>query len=316
MDAGVNEFELIRRFFRGRTGPGVLLGPGDDAALLLPTPGMQLVMTMDTLLSGRHFPADLPPADIGWRALAVNLSDLAAMGAEPRWCLLSLSLPQADEAWLASFCKGFFALAEQAGITLVGGDMVRGPLSITVQASGEVPAGKALLRSGARPGDRICLAGVPGEAAAGLQCWQAGERSGVLVDAFCRPQPQLQLGRRLRGLASACIDISDGLLADLGHILAESGGLGAGLQLGRMPTSPALTGWADAGRQQAAQLAGGDDYLLLFTVPPVFNLPAQWQEIGRVEARSGIRVLDAGGQLVTDLPCGWDHFPDQGGSHA
>ena len=308
MVAGVNEFDLIRRFFHGRTGPGVLLGPGDDAALLQPSAGMQLVMTMDTLLSGRHFPEDLPAADIGWRALAVNLSDLAAMGAMPRWCLLSLSLPRVDEGWLEAFCAGFDELAGQAGMSLVGGDMVRGPLSITVQATGEVPVGKALLRSGARPGDRICVAGVPGEAAAGLQCWQAGERAGALVNAFCRPQPQLDLGRRLRGLASACIDISDGLLADLGHILEQSGGLGANIRVAQLPHSAALDGWGSPAQRQQAQLAGGDDYLLLFTVPPVFNLPAQWREIGRVEARRGIRVLDAAGEPLTDLPPGWDHF--------
>lgn len=308
MGAGVNEFDLIRRFFRGRTGSGVLLGPGDDAALLLPSAGMQLAMTMDTLLSGRHFPADLPAADIGWRSLAVNLSDLAAMGAKPRWCLLSLSLPTVDEPWLEAFCAGFDELARQAGIPLVGGDMVRGPLSITVQATGEVPAGKALLRSGARPGDRICVGGVPGEAAAGLQCWQAGQRDGALVQAFSRPQPQLELGCRLRGLASACIDISDGLLADLGHILGDSGGLGADIRLAQLPRSAALNEWADEGLRQQAQLAGGDDYLLLFTVPPVFNLPAQWREIGRVEARHGIRVLDAAGNPLASLPAGWDHF--------
>lgn len=313
MDAGVNEFDLIRRFFRGRTGSGVLLGPGDDAALLLPSPGMQLAMTMDTLLSGRHFPEDLPAADIGWRSLAVNLSDLAAMGATPRWCLLSLSLPQVDELWLEAFCAGFDELARQAGVTLVGGDMVRGPLSITVQASGEVPAGKALLRSGARPGDRICLSGIPGQAAAGLQCWQAGKRDGPLAEAFCRPQPQLDLGRRLRGLASACIDISDGLLADLGHILEDSGGLGADIRLPLLPRSSALNSWADEAQRQQAQLAGGDDYLLLFTVPPVFNLPAQWREIGRVEARRGIRVMDAQGNPLSSLPAGWDHFRGDSG---
>lgn len=308
MDAGVNEFDLIRRFFRGRTGAGVLLGPGDDAALLSPSSGMQLAMTMDTLLSGRHFPEDLPAADVGWRSLAVNLSDLAAMGATPRWCLLSLSLPKVDELWLEAFCAGFDELAQQAGITLVGGDIVRGPLSITVQATGEVPAGKALLRSGARPGDRICIVGVPGEAAAGLQSWQAGERDSSLVNAFCRPQPQLDLGRRLRGLASACVDISDGLLADLGHILEESGGLGANIRVSQLPRSAALDGWGSAAQRQQAQLAGGDDYLLLFTVPPVFNLPAQWVEIGRVEARRGIRVLDAAGEPLASLPAGWDHF--------
>ena len=311
----MSEFELIRRFFRGRRGPGVVLGPGDDAAVLQPGAGMQLVMTMDTLVAGRHFPEDLPAADIGWRSLAVNLSDLAAMGADPRWCLLSLSLPSADEHWLAEFCAGFDRLAEQAGITLVGGDMVRGPLSITVQACGEVPAGRALLRSGARPGDRLCIAGVPGEAAAGLAQWQAGERHGALVNAFCRPSPQLDLGRRLRGLASACIDISDGLLADLSHLLAESGGLGAVVELARLPLSPALQTWGDDARRRHVRLAGGDDYLLLFTVPPMFNLSPQWREIGRIEARAGLRVLDEQGRPLSPLPAGWDHFSGEG-SHA
>lgn len=308
MGSGVNEFDLIRRFFRGRTGPGVLLGPGDDGALLQPSAGTHLVMTMDTLLVGRHFPEDLPVADIGWRSLAVNLSDLAAMGAKPLWCLLSLSLPEKDPAWLQEFCRGFDQLAQQAGITLVGGDLVRGPLSITVQATGEVPVGKALRRSGARPGDRICLVGVPGEAAAGLHNWQAGLRDGALLDAFARPQPQLELGRRLRDLASACIDISDGLLADLGHVLAESGGLGAHIRLSQLPQSAALSSWGSEQQRRDAQLAGGDDYLLLFTVPPIFNLPSQWHEIGRVEAQSGIRVVDKQGEALTDLPAGWDHF--------
>lgn len=304
----MSEFDLIRRFFRGRRGPGVVLGPGDDAAILQPGPGMQLVMTMDTLLSGRHFPEDLPAADIGWRSLAVNLSDLAAMGAEPRWCLLSLSLPTADDVWLADFCAGFDRLAQQSGMTLVGGDMVRGPLAITVQACGEVPQGRALLRSGARPGDRLCIAGVPGEAAAGLAQWQAGERDGPLVQAFCRPTPQLELGLRLRGLASSCIDISDGLLADLSHLLQESGGVGAVVELNRLPVSPALQAWDNETRRHQVQLAGGDDYLLLFTVPQMFNLSPRWQQIGRIEARPGVRVVDASGQPMETLPAGWDHF--------
>lgn len=305
----MDEFDLIRRFFRGRpSAPGVLLGPGDDAALLQPTVGMQLVMTMDTLLAGRHFPEDLPAADIGWRSLAVNLSDLAAMGADPRWCLLSLSLPSVDVSWLESFCEGFFALADSAGVGLVGGDMVRGPLSVTVQACGEVPVGKALLRSGSRPGDRICIAGVPGEAAAGLALWQEGEQQGPLQQAFARPQPQLALGRQLRGQASACIDISDGLLADLQHLLTESGDLGAELRLDRLPRSVALEAWGDSDRRCHAQLAGGDDYLLLFTLPPIFHLPAEWREIGRVTRQPGLRVYLPDGGLLSPIPQGWDHF--------
>src|SRR5690606_12382012 len=189
--------------------------------------------------------------------------------------------------WLEEFCDGFYALAEQAGITLVGGDTVRGPLAITVQVTGEVPAGRAVRRSGARPGDRICIAGVPGEAAAGLAQWQAGVRDDALAARFCRPQPQLALGQKLRGVASACIDISDGLLADLGHILEESG-VGAEVFLSRLPLSDALAQWGAENAVTRAQLAGGDDYLLLFTLLPGFNLPRDAVQIGRIRAEAGM----------------------------
>ena len=330
----MDEFALIRRFFRDRPGQpadGVLLGPGDDAALLLPTPGHELVMTLDTLLSGRHFPDDLPAADIGWRSLAVNLSDLAAMGATPRWCLLSLSLPdtldaEQREGWLSAFCDGFYALAAASGVVLVGGDMVRGPLSISLQATGEVPAGQALRRSGARPGDSIWIGGVPGEAAAGLAAWFAGARDGALIQQFSRPSPQLALGQALRGRATACIDVSDGLLADLGHILAESGAmmgamgetdaLGATLTLADLPCSAALANAGDAPARRQWQLAGGDDYLLLFTLPPGQKPPADvsahCHRIGVVTAQAPIQVLDAQGCPLTALPQGWNHFATPG----
>lgn len=304
----MDEFQLIEQFFRQRgKGPGVLVGPGDDAAVLVPTPGQQLVMTLDTLVAGRHFPEDVSPFDIGWRSLAVNLSDLAAMGASPRWCLLSLSLPVADESWLQGFCEGFYALAEQSGIVLVGGDTVRGELQIGVQATGEVPAGRALLRSGARPGDRIFIGGVPGEAALGLRAWQRGVRQGDTLTPFLRPEPQLSLGVKLRGMASACIDVSDGLLADLQHILDESGGCGASLLLAQLPQS-ALTRDAEPALRQSAQLAGGDDYLLLFTLPPMFNAPAGCHEVGRISAQPGLRVQAADGTLVDVAERGWNHF--------
>ena len=323
----MDEFALIRRFFRDRPGQpsdGVLLGPGDDGALLLPTPDHALVMTLDTLLSGRHFPEDLPVADIGWRSLAVNLSDLAAMGATPRWCLLSLSLPDAMqpdqcEGWLSDFCDGFHALASEAGVVLAGGDMVRGPLSISVQATGEVPPGQALRRSGARAGDTIWIGGVPGESAAGLAAWFAGARDGALVRQFSRPAPQLALGEALRGRATACIDVSDGLLADLGHILVESGPpsgpLGATLTLADMPCSAALADAGDADTRRHWQLAGGDDYLLLFTLPPGEPPPAPMaahcHRIGVVTAQAPIQVLDAEGQPLSSLPQGWNHFVSQ-----
>lgn len=305
----LNEFQLIDHFFRARgTGPGVVVGPGDDAAVLAPRPGMELVMTMDTLLSGYHFPEDLPAEDIGWRSLAVNLSDLAAMGAEPRWCLLSLSLPESDEAWLEGFCRGFYALAEQAGIVLVGGDMTRGPLQISVQATGEVPAGYALRRNGAKPEDRVCIGGVPGEGAAGLACWEEGERGGALIQRLARPQPQVSLGLSLRGAASACVDVSDGVLADLGHILEESGVGGAVVDAARLPLSDDLALWGDVDARLEAQLAGGDDYVLLFTLPPDKSLPAGCHEIGRITDAGGLRVVDGDGRDIPVPRLGWKHF--------
>lgn len=305
----MDEFGLIKAFFsRHSPGGNVSLSVGDDAAVVSVAADAELVMTMDTLVAGRHFPEDLPAEQIGWRSLAVNLSDLAAMGADPSWCLLSLSLPDLDQDWLSAFAEGFFSLAEQYQVRLVGGDTVRGPLSVTVQASGQVPAGGALRRQGARPGDRICLGGRPGRAAAGLQQWQDGVRSGELVEAFCKPQPQLALGRKLRPVASACIDVSDGVLVDLLHILDASGGLGADLDLVVLEQDPVLAGVPTEQRLQW-QLSGGDDYLLLFTVPAVFNLPHGCVELGRVSARPGLRGRDGEGQIRTLAPAGFNHFP-------
>lgn len=304
----MDEFELIRRFFSVEPGPGVVLGPGDDAALLEPTPGRQLVVTTDTLVENRHFPEDLPPADIGWRSLAVNLSDLAAMGASPRWCLLSLTLPVADEAWLQAFRDGFFRLAEQTGIHLVGGDITGGPLSITVQAMGEVEPGRALRRSGACPGDAICIGGVPGEAAAGLRNWQRGVRSGPLVQRFARPHPQLSLGDTLADRASACIDVSDGVLADLGHILVASGGVGARLEASAMPVSEALRAWGDKEALDRVQWAGGDDYLLLFTLPEGEVLPEGCFRLGEITRSSEVVVVDPSGRPMPFVERGWKHF--------
>lgn len=305
---GPDEFELIRRFFTTAPAEGVVLGPGDDAAVLEPTPGRQLVVTTDTLVENRHFPDDLPPEDIGWRSLAANLSDLAAMGARPRWCLLALSLPSADETWLQAFCDGFFRLAGDTGVQLVGGDITRGPLSITVQALGEVAPGQALRRSGARPGDRVCIGGVPGEAAAGLRAWRRGERTGPAVERFCRPCPQLALGQNLVGQATACIDISDGLLADLGHILRASGELGACLQAGALPDSDALAGLSQDERR-ALQCGGGDDYLLLFTLPEETPLPEGCFELGVITESGGAQLVDDSGRVLPVDDPGWRHFP-------
>ncbi|MBN8802480.1 MAG: thiamine-phosphate kinase, partial [Stenotrophomonas acidaminiphila] len=230
----LDEFALIERIARRtRARADIVLGIGDDAALLQPAPGQQLAVTADTLNAGVHFPAESAPADIGWKALAANLSDLAAMVAVPAWCTLSLSLPQAEGDWLDAFADGLFALADASGIAVVGGDTTRGPLSISITAMGQLPAAQALRRDGARVGDDIWVSGHPGEAAGALRLWQQGRLDvrGVVADAaherlrqrLQRPMPRLALGLALRSCAHAAADVSDGLLADLGHIASRSG---------------------------------------------------------------------------------------------
>ncbi len=311
----MGEFELIRKYFSGIVhGDGVVLGVGDDGAVLELPAGRQIVSVIDTLVAGVHFPLDTPACDIGWRALAVNLSDLAAMGADARWFTLALTLPEADEAWLEGFAKGLGALAAQAGVSLVGGDTTRGPLTITVQAEGLVPAGAALRRSGARVGDAIYISGHPGDAAAGLAVHQArlpsSTGSEALLERFFRPQPRLALGSALRSVATACIDVSDGLLQDLGHLL-KAGGVGAELDLAALPLSPALQAVA-AGQAQSMALQGGDDYELCFTVPPGINVPDMGCPvtcIGTIVAEPG--VTDKAGQKLV-MGSGYQHFAGAG----
>jgi thiamine-monophosphate kinase len=292
----------------------VIAGPGDDAALLQPPPGMVLAQTVDTCLEGVHFPPGMDPADVGWRSLAVNLSDLAAMGAEPAWGLLSLSLPVADEAWLDAFAQGLGEAAAGAGLAIVGGDLVRGPLAISLALTGFVPPGEALRRQGAVPGDGIWVTGPLGGGAAGLAAWKRGERAAAR--AFLRPIPRLAEGRALRGLASAAIDVSDGLLQDLGHLLA-AGGVGAEIDLERVPLE---AGAAAAGASEgiAMALGGGDDYQLCFTVPAARSIEleavaAGWTQppvrIGVIRAGHGVELRLHGRHAA--LPeGGWDHFRD------
>lgn len=307
------EFALIERLVAALPcrRPDVITGPGDDAAVLRPPPGMDLVQTVDTCLEGVHFPPGLDPADVGWRCLAVNLSDLAAMGAVPAWGLLSLALPAADESWLDGFARGVAELAAAAGLDLVGGDTVRGPLAVTFALTGFVPPGQALRRNGAQPGDGIWVTGALGGGAAGLAAWQSGDRSGAA--AFLRPRPRLEAGQALRGLASAAIDVSDGLAQDLGHLLAASG-VGATLELEQLPLHPGAAGRGEAGLGLA--LSGGDDYQLCFTLPParegvLVERAARWDEaparIGTVSARPGL-VLSRNGVPVELPTAGWDHF--------
>ena len=318
------EFDLIETI-RARAGAqhqDVALGIGDDAALLEPAPGMQLVACTDTLNAGVHFPHGTAPEAIGWKALAVNLSDLAAMGATPAWALLALSLPQADSAFVDALAAGLALLAAQHGVALVGGDTTRGPLALTVTALGQVPAGAALLRGGARVGDAVLVTGTLGDAAAGLALAQG--RLSALAPAVARvlrrrldyPQPRVAAGIALRGLASACIDLSDGLLADLGHVCTRSG-VGAEVDLEALPLSAALqAALAPADARQLA-LAGGDDYELCCSVPPgrldaalsaLRAVGCTGHVIGRITADAGVRVLDARGDPVTPARRGYEHF--------
>ncbi len=318
----MDEFELIERYF-AKVGPSrgdVVLGVGDDAALLSVPPGHELVACTDTLVDGRHFPAGTRADDVGWRALAVNLSDLAAMGATPAWATLALTLPAIDEDWLEGFATGFAALATAHQVALVGGDTTRGPLTITVQALGFVPAGTALRRRGARPGDLVYVTGWPGDAAAGLALIEGrlggqGANRGALEGKFRRPEPRVAFGQRLRGVASACIDVSDGLAQDLGRLAAASG-VGATIRAAELPLSRALYALAGESRAREFALGGGDDYELLFTVPPAARqalaavgggagAPA-CHCIGEVGAGRGVRVLGERGELP--VPRGWDHF--------
>ena len=318
----MNEFELIRRYFARQPvmRADVVLGIGDDAALLQPPPGQQLVVTTDLLVSGVHFLPDADPVALGHKALAVNLSDLAAMGAEPAWFLLNLALPAADESWLASFSAGLFELAQRYRVQLVGGDTSRAPQTvIAIEAHGFVSAGQALTRAGAKPGDRIFVTGPLGDAGLALRHRQGKLRLSDAEFSSCaermdRPVPRVEEGLALRGIASSAIDISDGLVADLGHIL-EMSRVGARLELPRLPLSQtyrahlAEVGWDVA-------LANGDDYELCFTVPPAnlatlekikHRFPAI-TEIGVIEADSGLRIIDAAGKPYTPKATGHDHF--------
>jgi thiamine-monophosphate kinase len=318
----MGEFELIARYFRsvGAAREDVVLGVGDDAALVTVPDGQQLVVCTDTLVAGRHFPPDFAADDIGWRALAVNLSDLAAMGAVPTWVTLALTIPDASEEWLEGFAAGFGSLAAAQGVALIGGDTTQGPLTVTVQALGLVPPGQALRRDGARPGDLVYVTGWPGDAAAGLALLQGrlagqGAFRGALVRKFRRPEARVAFGPRLRGVASACIDVSDGLAQDLGRITTASG-VGATIRASELPLSQALFALAGDVRAREFALAGGDDYELLFTVPPTrraaladaLQMPGApaCHCIGEITSGKTVRLVGRSGDLV--VPAGWDPF--------
>lgn len=314
-----SELQLIA-LLRERAGhrDDLVLGIGDDAALLKVPEGQVLAVSTDTLVAGRHFPEDTAAADIGWKSLAVNLSDLAAMAATPAWASLALTLPESDADWLSAFSGGFFELAAAHGVALVGGDTTRGPLAITLTVHGFVPEGLALRRDGAKAGDDIWVTGTLGDAAGALAQWRGrGLQSMKLRHRLDRPTPRIEAGLALRGLAHAAIDVSDGLAADLGHVLASSG-VGAELDLGRLPTSRTLAEhFPDEAARWSLQLSGGDDYELCFTAPTaeafaieqaMAALDLNATVIGRIAAGPGLHLLTPEGQPFVLANAGFDHF--------
>ncbi|RJG03864.1 thiamine-phosphate kinase [Noviherbaspirillum sedimenti] len=318
----LSEFDLIARYFTRplRPGSAATLGVGDDCALLAPAAGMQLAISTDMLVEGRHFFAGADPALLGHKCLAVNLSDLAAMGARPLAFTLALALPAADEAWLAPFAQGMFALADLHGCELVGGDTTRGPLTVSITVFGEVPKEQALRRSNARVGDDIWVSGTLGEARLALAAL-AGElaldAASLAAAAPClhAPAPRVALGLALRGVASAAIDISDGLAGDLGHILKQSG-VGAVVDIDGLPAGPTLALQPPA-LQRAYCIAGGDDYELCFTAAPERRADVlaaarasatPVSRIGVIEAAPGLRLVDAAGRPCQLPMTSFDHF--------
>lgn len=318
----MGEFDLIDRYFK-RPARHADLGIGDDCALLRTTPGHQLAMSTDMLVEGRHFLSTVAPHHLGHKALAVNLSDLAACGARPKAFLLSLAMPRADEAWLAGFSAGLFALADLHDCELIGGDTTHGPLNIAITVLGEVPQGKALLRSGARAGDDLYVSGTLGDARLALEAFRGHVSLPEAVFAQARsrmetPTPRVQLGMALRGVASAAADISDGLLGDLGHILKASG-VGASIELAATETLMACRSqWScPTELTHTCILSGGDDYELVFTAPPHCREQVQHASvsaqtpvtrIGHICAGTGVQVLNRGGQALTRHFTSFDHF--------
>jgi len=321
----VNEFELIERYFRrAPRNADVRIGIGDDGAVIAPAAGMEYVISVDMLVEGRHFAPETDPVSLGHKTLAVNLSDLAAMGALPRFVLLAGALPTPDPEWLAGFMRGFDALAAQYDVELIGGDTTRGPRTLCVTAIGEVPAGAALTRSGANPGDVIFISGMLGDAALALAVAQRRTKvDETLLPALRRrldkPEPRIALGVALRDIASAALDLSDGLTGDLSHILAASR-VGATIDLAAIPCSDALRAKQSGAERSLALgclLAGGDDYELCFTAQPAMRervdalalaLGIPLTAIGAITAESGLAVRDEHGRALPSLPRAFDHF--------
>jgi len=316
----LTEFDIIQRFFMPPTDHTVLAG-GDDAALIAVAPGMELAVSTDALIAGRHFSEDADAYGVGYKCMAVNLSDMAAMGATPRWATLTLSLPEANAQWLEQFARGFLDLAAEHGVDLIGGDTTRGPLMVCVQIMGELPAGKALLRSGAHPGDDLWVSGAVGDAALALAHVRGDFRvpANDLDYMFRRlnqPQARVALGQALIGIASSAIDISDGLVADVGHVAAASG-VRAVMYWELIPLSSVAKRHRNHPLVRQAALAGGDDYELAFTAAPggraeiemlAGKLGLDLTRIGVIEPGAGAVVLDGNGEPIALAETGFDHF--------
>jgi thiamine-monophosphate kinase len=315
----LGEFELISRYFT-RPPRRAVVGVGDDCAVLAPAPGTQWCVSSDMLVEGRHFLSTVSPQRLGHKALAVNLSDLAACGAEPLAFTLAMALPRADDTFLAGFAEGLWALADAQGIDLVGGDTTAGPLNICITVFGTVPVGQALLRSGARADDELWVSGTLGDARAALECFRGtlalpGDGFEQLRLAMELPQPRVALGSALRGIASSAIDISDGLLGDLGHLMQRSG-VGARVEVEALPRSALLAALPPA-VQRMCLLRGGDDYELLFTAAPAHRIAVRAAArdagvavscIGRIESGSQLCVIDGAGRVLDESAAGFDHF--------
>jgi thiamine-monophosphate kinase len=307
----VDEFALIERFFaRGGDSGGVITGIGDDGAVLRPDPDKDLVNVIDTMVGGVHFPNDIEPADLGYRIVAVNLSDIAAMGASPRWMTLAITLPSAEEQWLAEFASGLFDAAAEHDVSLVGGDTTSGEqLVVSVQINGDIAQGQSILRSGARAGDTIYVTGTVGDAAAGLALMQAGRPESYLAKRFLRPTARVECGQALVGIATAAIDVSDGLYGDLRKLL-DASGVGAEIDLEKLPLSTQLIDAFDAEDRRRFALSGGDDYELCFTSAAelegdVAGVPIT--AIGKVIEGGDLQCRDANG-IVEFEDSGYLHF--------
>lgn len=305
----MDEFGLIRRYFTRASGsPGIVVGVGDDGAILAPTPGLQQVQVIDTLVEGVHFPSNMSAVDVGYRVVAVNLSDIASMGARPRWMTLALTLWDKDEQWVEEFATGLYAAADEHDVALVGGDTTQGDVVVaTIHITGEVEAGKALLRSAAQVGDRIYVTGTVGDAAAGLEMFENDRHDDFLLQRFLRPSARIDKGLELAGRANAAIDISDGLVGDLRKLL-DASGVGADIDVDALPLSQAIIAHFGVADAERFALTGGDDYELCFTaVPGAVDDVADITAIGVVQEGHNL-VCRRGGEVIEVDDSGYRHF--------